>query len=152
MHSVSKSTRTLDQLLEDLGWHTEVLPLEIMAMAVQSGWNPDCRQLQQLLFRLKTGSASTKEVLESAFAWLKDISSRHNKNKKMSFFAKHFYACSCPHSRKSCPQIWPEASDWMKHKVTAEAAQEFNSLQNITHVRLPQLDKAFGLQKTIHMQ
>lgn len=64
----------LQELFDDLAFQKETYPLELMSMLVQSNFDPKDREIQKLLARTKTGTSTTKDILESAFSHLQSIS------------------------------------------------------------------------------
>lgn len=99
-----KATYDLKDLLNDVAWHKETLPLEMMAMLDQVDYDSSDTELHKLLCRLKTGTSTTKDLLESSFAHLQSIAQRQNKNKKMNMYTKLTYAIANPHATNSAPQ------------------------------------------------
>ena len=96
-----KPSDDLKDLLADSGWHKETLPLEMMAMLEQVDYDYSDPEMRKLLCRLKTGTSTTKDLLESSFARLQSIAQRQNKNKKMNIYTKSTYAVANPHSSNS---------------------------------------------------
>ena len=135
----------LTTLMDDIGFWTETLPCEIMAELRQIEFEDGekLRGLQFLLSRLRCGTSSTKELLESCFAHLTDVSIRSNKNKRMAPFPKWLYACASPLGKKSAPQLWPEKKHWLQYSPgNADLAQRFNSLLNVAQTKLPVVKEA----------
>ena len=141
-HQVKKTgSKILTELEDDLAWHREVLNLELMAMIRQSGYDPHNREVLKLLARLKTGTSTTKELLESTFSFLTDVATRSNKNKRMGDNQKWFYSVGSPYGKDQAPHILPKAEDWLKYS-TADSGlvSHFNSLRNLQNVRLPEIE------------
>lgn len=102
----------LDKCVSDLGWTSETLALEMMSMILNWEDGDNCMEMRQLLMRIYAGSSTTKECLESVFAWLTDISSRQSKNKRFSCFSTWFYSSSCPYSAEGgMPQVRPARAE-----------------------------------------
>ena len=115
--------------------------MELMAMLVQSNFDPKDREIQKLLARTKTGTSTTKDILESAFAHLQGISARHNKNRKMNMHSKWIYATANPYSKASAPQIYPEPSDWLSFSIQdPELIKEFSTLGSVQKETLPEYE------------
>ena len=109
-------------------------------MITQSDFNPDDSELRCLLRRLKGGTSTTKDVLESTFAHLADIAQRQSKNKKMGFYSRWLYTVSAPYSRESCPQFLPNAGDWLRYRLADPSLQkQFASLGNVKQQRMPDI-------------
>ena len=135
-----KRASILGDLLEDLAWQKETLPLELMSMLVQSNYDHDNREIKKLLLRLKTGTSTTKELLESTFAHLTSVSHRHNKNRKMNLASKWIYAAACKHHKRSAPQIFPALGDWFTYSLAdRKLANEFANLGNVSGEALPDI-------------
>lgn len=133
-------SKFLLELMDDLGWHREVLNIEIMAMVRQSNYDTSNRELLKLLARLKTGTSTTKELLESTFSHLTDVSARHNKNKKMGAHAKWLYATASPYGKLQGPQIKPSSTDWQKFStMDADKVSFFNQVHNVLRTKLPEI-------------
>lgn len=144
LHLKSKKKETgskvLARLWDDLAWHEESLCRELMAMIKQSQYNHNDRDLQVLLSRLKTGTSTTKELLESTFAHLTDVSARGNKNKKMNAMSKWFYAVATPYGTVQAPQIMPCDADWLKYSTADEELRSyFAKLWSIADSTLPDI-------------
>ena len=110
-------SKDLQEILADIGWADESLPIEIMALLMQSDYDPSCMELRRLAMRYYSGSSTTAHVLERCFAHLTDVFARHSKNKKGSPFAVWFYASCSPYTRKEnsgMEQSLPTKSEWSK--------------------------------------
>ena len=87
-------------------------------MLRQCKFNPDsCREILVLLARLRAGTATTKDLVESCFNHLMDIAQRHSKNSKMSMRAKWLYATTSSYGQSSAPQIRPTPQDWLNFSM-----------------------------------
>ncbi len=104
----------LRDCLEDLGWNAQPLAREIMAHCFQSGFDPHNEELRKIMWRLYTGSNTTKECLESTFAHLSDIAQRGSKSSKMSNWSKYLYATTSSYAEQGgMTPLLPEAADWL---------------------------------------
>ena len=97
----------LRDLYKDLGTSDWQITREILVVGRQANWSaqdPDLRSLAECLF---AGSASTKESLESAFAWLKDCL-RASKSSRVSVWTRWCYLFLNPYVREGgMPQVIP---------------------------------------------
>ena len=87
-----KCSSGLESCCEDLGWPKTQLCLDMICLLLKANFDPcdtDCIRLAQLVFQ---GTGSTKDVLESVFAHLRDISFKANKNQRLNNFSRWFYA------------------------------------------------------------
>ena len=120
------------ELLQDLAWHREPLNLELMAMLIQSDYDPQNRDLLQLISRLKSGTSTTKDLIESCFAHLTDVSRRQSKNQRLGRNQKWLYATSSPYANSSCPQFLPDGTAWQSYKASEPSlATAFSKMGNI---------------------
>ncbi|CAE7628136.1 rplM [Symbiodinium sp. CCMP2592] len=100
-------------MLADLGWHRQQFARETMALFLQSGFNCRDTSLRKLAKRLYLGSFTTKDLLESCFAFLHRKAATHSTNFKMSDSCKWLYAIVSPYAEAGgCPQVLPEKSDF----------------------------------------
>lgn len=86
-----KGNPALEDCFRDLGWPLTELSLDMVALLVQSNFDPSCPasiRLAELVFQ---GSSSTKDVMEAVFAHLRDISCKSQKSQRMSNDSKWFY-------------------------------------------------------------
>ena len=87
-----EGTTALREAYVDLGWpETEVGKL-MAALLLQGDFNeddPKCKSLAQKLF---CASSTTKDVLESVFAHLRDVAHKANTNMMLSSSSKWYYA------------------------------------------------------------
>ncbi|CAJ1366373.1 unnamed protein product, partial [Effrenium voratum] len=114
----------LTDVLRDVGWHEQVLPTEIMIMMWQTGFDAENAQLLHLAAQLYSGSCTTKDVLESTFAHLKDTTERSAKNKKASPHSMWTYAQASKYAATGgLSPIRPSEADW-----AAEDKQEPSSI------------------------
>ena len=106
----------LEEILSDIFWSDEALPIEIMALCMQSNYDTSCPPLRRVMIRFFAGSSTTADTLERCFAHLTDIVSRQSKNKKSSPYALWFYASAAPYT-KNCgmEQSMPNPADWPKY-------------------------------------
>jgi hypothetical protein len=104
----------LKTCLEDVAFNVQQLPREIMARALQCGFDADNQDIRLLALNLYAGSATTKDILESTFAHLTDILQRQAKCQKMADHARLFYAIASPYaSSGGVQQILPTLGDWL---------------------------------------
>ena len=93
-------------LMDDLGWHRQQFPREIMALLVQGQFNSRDQNLKRLSKRLCMGTATTKDNLEKTFAFLHRKASTHSTNFKMADSCKWLYSIVSPYAETGgCPQI-----------------------------------------------
>ena len=103
----------METVLSHVGWCYHQLPREILGRLIQCDFDPlnaDCRQLCAKLYR---GSGTTKHCLEDTFAHLQGMSHAASNNRKMSHFARLFYASTarCVASG-GIRTIIPDKEDW----------------------------------------
>ena len=110
-HSCTDAAWT--SLMVDLGWNKQQLARESMALLIQSGYDASNHNLKKLAKRLFMGSASTKDTLESTFAFLHRKATAHSTNFKMADPCKWLYAVVSPYAEAGgCPQLMPERTDF----------------------------------------
>ena len=86
------------------------------------------------------GSSTTKEILESTFAHLTDISKRQSKNQRLAFYSRWLYAASSPYPRESAPQLLPTDEEWLTFRTSdASLMKEFAKLGNVKGQKLPEI-------------
>ena len=86
------------------------------------------------------GTSTTKDVLESTFNHLKDLSSRHAKNQKFGYFTRWLYAVCAPYGKESAPQLLPSKADWFTYRsADVRLLREFNGLGNVKGQRMPEI-------------
>ena len=147
----------------DLAWPEETLARETMVRLLRAGFqdgNDECFELQRLLLRTFLGSASTKEVLESTFAHIRDVVARHVKNQKISPVAAWFYTIASPYSMlKTCgmDHCLPDRQAWVKWRsfygrARVEKMKLYNEAANVQATSLPRGREiprsAAGIKKT----
>lgn len=136
----SQNSKLLSQLLEDIGWHKETLALDIMAMCQQSNYDASDRELIKLMSRLRCGTSTTKNNLESTFGHLTDVAARHNKNRRIGPFQKWMYSCSSPYGREECPQSFPTPNCWLRFSLSdSKLVEEFNAVTDVNGTPLPEI-------------
>ena len=101
------------QLLEALGTRRWQLVREMIVTGHQNQWNAEGPEMQALARAVFSGSASTKESLESAFAFVKD-SIRGTKGNRFSPWTRWMYLSANPYVKESIPQVCPSVSDFME--------------------------------------
>lgn len=107
--AVAAPSAILKDLLQDLAWQKQQLPREIMALILQNK-NSELRALAE---RLYTGSPSTKDILENAFAFLHRKAAGHM-NSKMADATKYTYTVMNPYAETGgCPQVLPQVDDYI---------------------------------------
>ncbi|CAE7804126.1 rplM [Symbiodinium sp. CCMP2456] len=100
-------------LMADLGWNKQQLARESMALLIQSDYDRSNSELKKLAKRLFMGSASTKDTLESTFAFLHRKAATHSTNFKMSDPCKWLYSIVSPYAETGgCPQLYPDKADF----------------------------------------
>ncbi|OLP82399.1 hypothetical protein AK812_SmicGene36960 [Symbiodinium microadriaticum] len=137
---LSSRSKKHAELLRDVAWTEETMPLELMSGFIQSGYDAHNEELREMLRRLKSGTASTKDLLESTFAHLTDVAQRHAKNDKLGFYSRWLYAVCSPYGRESAPQTWPSDTDWFEYRTSdANLNKQFLNLGNIKGQHLPEI-------------
>ncbi|OLP94799.1 hypothetical protein AK812_SmicGene23148 [Symbiodinium microadriaticum] len=145
---VAKGDSSLEDVLQTLAWPAETLAREVMVRLHRSGYDAETDEgfeLRRLLLRTFLGSSSTKEVLESTFSHLHDISARHAKNAKMCMRGVWFYSVASPYaSRATCgmAQCRPTHAEWVKWRGFYGSARDhfmkrFNKAFNVNGTELP---------------
>jgi len=129
--------------LQSIGWDDEALPIEILALFVQSGFDPDNQAIRSIMNIYLRGNASDMDILEKCFAHLSDIASRHSKNKKLAFHALWLYATTSPYVVTSAlKQSIPTCAQWFQYACLF-AKSTFSSMfvngQNLNHFKLPEV-------------
>ena len=129
--------------LQSIGWDDEALPIEILALLVQSGFDPDNQAIRSIMNIYLRGNASDMDILEKCFAHLSDIASRHSKNKKLAFHALWLYATTSPYVVTSAlKQSIPTCAQWLQCACLF-AKSTFSSMfvngQNLDHFKLPEV-------------
>ena len=100
------------ELLEDLSTNRWQLTREMLQLGEACGWDPRNRDMQRLCWACFAGPASTKDVLEQVFNWLKD-SLRSSKNKVLAGWTKYLYVLASPYTAASGIQtMLPSVSDF----------------------------------------
>ena len=100
-------------LLADLGWHKQQFARETMALFLQADFDSKNTCLRKLAKRMYMGSSTTKDLLESTFAFLHRKASTHSTNYKMADSCKWLYSIVSPYAEAGgCPQVLPEQSDF----------------------------------------
>jgi hypothetical protein len=131
-------------VLQDLSWDEEALPIEIIAMLVQSDFDADDLELRRLARRYWWGSNTTEKTLEKCFAHLTKVIQVANENKTASPYAVWLYAQGSPYVRSSgMQQIMPTAADWVLHRPNLNKKSDpvfraFGKCMNIDQCRLPE--------------
>ena len=114
--------RQIIDLLSDVGWQEEVLPRELMVIMFKSGYNAHDPEARKLMMRMAMGSSTTADILESVFAYLADMSSRHAKNKKMSNCLKWMCAtCASTVKTSGVEQMLPAGNAWAVCRINNQA-------------------------------
>lgn len=87
-----KANADLQECVRDLGWPKLQVALEMIALLLQCNFNPNDESCMAYARKVFQGSSSTKDLLESVFAHLRDVSYKGNKNQRLSNLAKWFYS------------------------------------------------------------
>ena len=135
-------------VVQDLAWPDETLARETMIWLVRANFDDgtqEAYELRRLMLRTFLGSSSTKEVLESTFAHLRDVVSRHSKNQKSSPAATWFYTIASPYSKlDTCgmQHLMPGHEGWIKWRSLYSRAREtltkqYNSCMNVNATSMP---------------
>ena len=100
-------------LLYDIGTHNWAVTREVLVEGERCGWSLDDAELKALCVALFAAPHTTKEILESAFGWLRDTL-RHNKNQKLSTWARFLYLLSNPYGNHDggVTNILPSKADF----------------------------------------
>ena len=159
LHTQTGRNKLLAELMRDIAWTRESLPLEMMAAFRQSEYDAHDPDTYDLMYALKagvlfefvtsficlllgeihgpgiltkgdfcsemrSGTSSTKDVLESTFAHLTDVSKRHSKNQKMAFYSRWLYAICAPYSKDAAPQLFPNREAWLTYRTSDPELQK----------------------------
>ena len=104
-------------LLNDISTSEWQTTREALAMGEACNWNADdpaFLELKAYARALFAAPSTTKDVLESAFGWLKD-SLRFTKAKVMTFMTKFLYILVCPYAQESGVSVLlPGQDDFMR--------------------------------------
>ena len=141
----------LQELYQDIGTSSWQIVRELLCTGQQAQWNPVKPELRALLLSLFGGTASTREPLESAFAWLKD--SLRSKATKVSVWTRWFYLLTNPYVREGgVDQIFPSAGDFQQlladgfRDDALLSAHPFEPLKSSLGDDFPQPDKVEGVR------
>ena len=88
----------LTHLWEDLGTASWQITREILIQGLACDWNMDDPELKALCLACFSGPLSTRDILESAFGWLRD-SLRQAKNNILANWTQFLYLIACPYAR-----------------------------------------------------
>ncbi|CAE7273491.1 unnamed protein product [Symbiodinium microadriaticum] len=101
------------ELLQDLGTSTWQVTREILIQGRGCDWDLDNVELQNLCRALFGGPISTKDILESTFAYLRDTM-RQCKNSTLAQFTQYCYVAASPYGRHrgGIPHFRPSKSDF----------------------------------------
>ena len=109
----NKSDTTLAECLRDVGFHLHQLARYTLVLASQSGYDPNCPLMMELMELLYAGSGTTKELLESTFAFLHRKVQQHTAGKRMADETKYAYAALSPYPKAGgVGVIRPSAEDF----------------------------------------
>ena len=125
--AVRSPSAQFQDLLQDLAWQKQQLPRDAMALLLQG----NISELKALAKRLYTGSPSTKDILENAFAFLHRKSAGHM-NSRMADSTKYAYAIVNPYAETGgCPQILPDVDDYMSLRGPSGLTSRIWACQNL---------------------
>ena len=140
LSKLSSRSKKHAELLKDVAWTEETMPLELMSGFIQTGYDAHNEEVRELLRRLKSGTSSTKDLLESTFAHLTDVSKRHAKNAKLGFYSRWLYAVCSPYGQESVTRTLPSDTDWFTYRTSdANLNKQFLNLGNIKGQKLPEV-------------
>ena len=113
LEDTAKESNKCAPLLEDLCTAQWQITREMLVVGTNCGWHLQNEQLQELCFACFAGPMSTKDILESTFAWLRD-SMRQSKNSKLANWSQFCYLLSSPYARHDggVAQHLPTSSDF----------------------------------------
>lgn len=116
----------LKEAVMDLGWPKCQMAVIMVFLMLQANFSPNdekCIKLARDLFR---STSTTKDVMESVFAHLRDVSMKQNKNQRLGNVGKWFYATT---------SAAPEGS----HEVFRPSREQFaRFLEKAENKSLPQ--------------
>lgn len=132
---------TASTLLKDLSTLTWQVTREVLAMGEACSWsetNPGFEELKAYSWALFASPSTTKDILESAFGWLKDAL-RFTKASVMSFLTKFLYLVACPYAEESGVRTFsPSQADFLK---VAERSEYKTIKGNIFNPKSKDMDK-----------
>ena len=112
------TTPSIQTVLKDLAVNDEPFAREMMSLLLRGDFNIESEQVQSVkdsAMRLFSSSSSTKEVLESTFGHLKDLSVRANSNSKMNPHLCWLYCTTSPYVHASgMKQALPDEAQWTR--------------------------------------
>ena len=109
----NRSDTTLAECLRDVGFHLHQLARYTLVLAAQSNYDPNCRLMMELMDLLYAGTGTTKELLESTFAFLHRKVQQHSAGKRMADETKYGYAALSPYPKAGgVAEIRPSAADF----------------------------------------
>ncbi|CAE7614243.1 unnamed protein product, partial [Symbiodinium sp. CCMP2592] len=136
------------ELLQDLGTSTWQVTREIFIQGRSCDWNLANAELQALCSTLFGGPISTKDILESTFAYLRDTM-RQCKNSVLAQFTQYCYVAASPYGRHrgGIPHFRPSKSDFaLLHRAGFDDS-EINSLNIWAPAKTPLSDEIPSRQR-----
>ena len=131
----------LQKVLDALAWHRQPLAAEVVMSLRQTHFDPHSEETRRVAVELYAGSATTKDVLESTFGFLQDVSRRCSKNQKLSQHAVWMYAQSSKYATTGgVPHIRATKEDWNRFhpNLQPELAIQFARCMNAKNTRVPE--------------
>lgn len=139
--AANKADATAGTLLKDLSTCKWQVTREVLVMGEACSWsatNPGFGELKAYAWALFASPSTTKDILESAFGWLKDAL-RFTKASVMSFLTKFLYLLACPYAEESGVKVFsPSQADFLK---VAENSQYKTIKGNLFNPKSKDLDK-----------
>ena len=144
---VAETNPSVRPLLRDIAFPDEPLAREIMVLLKRGDYSLESVSTQEardVMLKFCSGSASTKEILESTFAHLSYCIAASNKNKVISPSLLWFYCTSSPYVKDGgfCQHI-PTKSDWLQwisqygDAKVSEMMKQFNQSFKSSSTTLP---------------
>lgn len=130
-------------LLEDIALNRLQLTRHFMIRGLAVDWNFRDEELRSLAFAVFATPATTRDALESAFAWLRDCSMRQAKNRKMSAYTKYASLLMCPYALAGgIQQVRAFAEDYTALRTSGFQDSEVMQLNPFKPLKTP-LGKQF---------
>ncbi|CAE7760134.1 unnamed protein product [Symbiodinium sp. CCMP2456] len=125
-------------LLGDIGSNTWQITREIFVLGTQTSWNPEDSEIRATAWALFASPAATKDLLESAFNFVKDSSERQSRVGKMSPWTRYSYLAVNPHAQQSgAQQSTVDRSDFIRLSGAPAAIQDVLNLKPFTPSATP---------------
>ena len=130
-------------LLEDIALNRLQLTRQFMVRGLAIDWDFRDEELRSLAFAVFATPATTRDALESAFAWLRDCSMRQAKNRKMSPYTKYASLLMCPYALAGgIQQVRAFAEDYTALRTSGFQDSEVMQLNPFKPLKTP-LGKEF---------